>query len=154
MIQHEPLRQRFPFYLRGFGIGAAAGLTVGLLIFLFSSTGLYRSVGYGFLGLGTLMLLVGGGKGGGYANLGLGAMGTLARGYRDRGHGRGGPDDPAIVRAVAEGEEDYGVTPYAAGDPMERLRRGLRPPPNPTAFWQVIAGIAYLAVGVALTTWL
>jgi hypothetical protein len=32
---------------------------------------------------------------------------------------------------------------------MERLRKGLRPQANPTAFWQVIGGIAYLVVGVA-----
>ena len=35
-------------------------------------------------------------------------------------------------------------------DPRERLRKGLRPKANPTAFWQVVAGFAYVGIGVAL----
>jgi hypothetical protein len=33
---------------------------------------------------------------------------------------------------------------------MERLRKGLRPEANPSAFWQVIGGIAAVAGGVLL----
>ena len=36
-------------------------------------------------------------------------------------------------------------------DPMARLRRGLRPQANPTAFWQVIAGFVYIGIGVGLS---
>jgi hypothetical protein len=35
-------------------------------------------------------------------------------------------------------------------DPRERLRKGLRQEKNPRAFWQVIAGLVYLASGIAL----
>ena len=36
-------------------------------------------------------------------------------------------------------------------DPMARLRKGLRPPPNPTAFWQAIGGFVMIALGLPLT---
>lgn len=147
MTAPEPLRRRLPVYLKAFALGVAAAAAGGILIFLFSAAGLFDAIGYAFLGLGTIMLLVGGGRGGGYANLGLGALGTMARGYRSRDAIGSGP-------AADPERDDYGVTAHPAGDPMERLRRGLRPPPNPTAFWQVMGGVAYLGLGVALTTWL
>jgi hypothetical protein len=151
MVEAEPLRERIPIYVRAFGLGIAAAVAVGLIIYVLSPADLVASVGYAFLGLGTLMLLMGGGRGGGYANLGLGALGTLARGYRHRDTGE--RSRSASASADDEGGDDYGLTPYSGGrDPMERLRRGLRPPPNPTAFWQVIGGIAYLGVGVVITT--
>ena len=40
-------------------------------------------------------------------------------------------------------------------DLRQRLDRGLRPEANPVAFWQVVAGLAYLglgAVGIFLIT--
>ncbi len=37
-------------------------------------------------------------------------------------------------------------------DPMERLRKGLRPEANPRAFWQVIAGALYIAIGIGIVS--
>lgn len=65
-----------------------------------------------------ILFIAGGTTGGGYVNLGLGGLSAVSR------RGR------------------------AAETLDERLQRGLRPERNPRAFWQVMAGFAYLAIAV------
>jgi len=135
----EPLGERMPGYLVAFGIGAGAAGLVGLIAWLATSAGLVACLGYSFIGLGTLLLLVGGARGGGYSNLGIGAIEALVG-------GRNRTDDDY----VSDEELRRGAV-MKKRDPMDRLRRGLRPQANPTAFWQVIGGLAYVGIGVALS---
>jgi len=135
----EPLRERLPGYMAVFGMGAAAATLVGVVVWLATRAALAEAVGYSLIGLGTLLLLIGGARGGGYTNLGIGAVEALVG-------GRNRMDDDYV-----SDEELRRGRVYRKRDPMARLRRGLRPPANPTAFWQVVAGLAYAAAGAALT---
>ncbi len=134
----EPLRERMPAYLISFGAGLALGGLVGLIVWAWADTALAPAMGYAFIGLGTLLLLVGGARGGGYSNLGVGAVEALVGGRNRTG-------------------DDYADSDLRRGevmkrrDPMERLRRGLRPQANPSAFWQTIGGFLYLGLGALLT---
>jgi hypothetical protein len=93
------------------------------------------------VGLGTLLVLAGGVAGGGYANLGAGALGTMFGSSVRHQPGSAAEDDPEEVRSEVFGRR---------GDPHARLRKGLRPEANPRAFWQVIGGSAYFALGTAI----
>lgn len=117
-----PLRERLPGYLVAFSVGLGAALAVGLVVWLATSARLLDAIGYALSALGAVLLLLGGIRGSGYAGL---APGEAARAEGPAGGGR--------------------------LDPMERRRRRLMAPPDPTAFWLVAAGCAYLAVGVVLT---
>jgi hypothetical protein len=132
----EPLRERMQGYLAVFAMGAGAGLVIGLIVWLATSVRFAEALGYTFLGLGTLLLLTGGARGGGYSNLGIGAVEAVFGG-RNRAQ-----DDYLSDEELRRGEV------MKKRDPMARLRRGLRPQANPTAFWQVIAGFLYIAIGV------
>lgn len=134
------LRERMPEYLATFGVGLAAAAVVGALIGAFSSADLASAVGYTILGLGVVFLLAGGASGGGYTNMALGATGSL---FGGRGRIDEDVDDPEVRR---------GGLPKT--DPMERLRKGLRPEANPRAFWQVVGGFGYIAVGVMVVEYL
>ena len=131
-----PLRDRLPEYLALFGAGLLAAAIVGAVIGAFSSAGMASSIGYTMIGFGVVLLLAGGSTGGGYTNMALGATGSL---FGGRGRVDEDVDDPDVRR---------GALPKT--DPMERLRKGLRPEANPRAFWQVIAGFAYVGVGVLI----
>lgn len=109
----EPLRQRLPGYLVAFAAGLGAGTLVGVLIWLATSARLIDAVGYSYSGLGAVLLVVGGARGGGYLSPGSG-----------------------------------GAEPR---DPVERRRARLRARPDPASFWQVVAGFAYVGVGIVLT---
>jgi hypothetical protein len=135
----EPLSERMTGYLVAFGIGVAAAALVGVIVWLATSVPLADALGYSFIALGTLMLLVGGGRGGGYSNLGIGSVEALIGG-RNRSQ-----DDYVSDEELRRGDV------MRKRDPMARLRRGLRPKANPTAFWQVIAGFLYAAIGVLLS---
>jgi hypothetical protein len=135
----EPLSERMTGYLVAFGIGVGAAALVGVIVWLATSVRLADALGYSFIALGTLMLLVGGARGGGYSNLGIGSVEALIGG-RNRSQ-----DDYVSDEELRRG----GV--MRKRDPMARLRQGLRPQANPTAFWQVIAGFAYIGIGVLLT---
>jgi hypothetical protein len=141
-VSPEPLLQRLPRYGVIFGVGLAAGAAVGVVVWLATSTGLTDAMGYTYLALGTLLLLTGGARGGGYTNLGVGAVEALMGG-RNRSQ-----DDYVTDEELRRGHV------MKKRDPMERLRRGLRPQANPTAFWQVIAGFLYIGVGLILTLFL
>ena len=130
-----PLRDRLPEYLAVFGVGLGAAIVVGLLIGI-SSAPLGDAVGYTIVMLGVVFLLAGGASGGGYTNMGIGWIGSLFG-----------------AKLPADGDVDAAdVSKRGRGriDPRERLRRGLRPAANPRAFWQVIGGFGYVAVGIAL----
>jgi hypothetical protein len=137
----DPLRERIPIYLTIFGVGLAAGGAVGLIVWAAASMSLGSAMGYTFIGLGTLLLLMGGARGGGYSNLGIGAIEALVGG-RNRNS-----DDYVDDVGSRHGEM------MKRRDPMDRLRRGLRPQANPSAFWQTISGFLYLGLGALLTLW-
>lgn len=133
-----PLRDRMPDYLALFGIGIALSAVVGVVVIAISGHSFASGLGYSMIGLGTVMLLSGGVAGGGYANLGVGALGTMFGSELRRPEGSAEHDDPEELRRQVFGKRM---------DPKERLRRGLRPEANPRAFWQVVGGFAYFALG-------
>jgi hypothetical protein len=133
--QQLPLQDRLPDYAIVFAVGLAACVAVGVVIWLLSDVALASAVGYTTILYGVVFLLAGGATGGGYTNLGIGAAGALFG-----------------TRRADEAQDDVASTggfrdPVSAHD---RLRKGLRPEANPRAFWQVIGGIAYLAIGLAV----
>lgn len=130
--QELELRDRLPDYAAVFGIGVLGASVVGVLIWLISDVSLASSVGYTMILYGMVFMLAGGATGGGYTNLGMGAVGSLFGGQRS--DDAPGGSDPSPGRM----------------DPSERLRRGLRPEANPRAFWQVMGGLAYLGLGLAI----
>lgn len=138
-VVSEPLRERFPVYLKLFVIGLAAITLIAAVVTLVSDTSFGHAFGFSAIFTGVFLLLVGGARGGGYANLGLGAAEALVGG-RNRTD-----DDPLSDEELRRGNV------MKRRDPMARLRRGLRPPPNPTAFWQTMAGFLYIAIGVPFT---
>jgi hypothetical protein len=135
----DPLRERFPVYVKVFLIGMVAIGALAFVVTLVSDTRPGAAFGFTAIFSGTLLLLVGGARGGGYSNLSVGAVEALVG-----GRNRVGDDHEA------DSELRHGNV-LRRRDPMARLRKGLRPPPNPTAFWQTIAGFAYIAVGVPFT---
>lgn len=122
-----------PRYLRAFGLGLVAIAVIAGLMVILNSTSFDTAFGSAAVFSGTSLLLVGGLSGGGYSNIGFGAAEALL-GRRRRFDG-----DP-VREANAQ-----------THDPMARLRRGLRPPPNPKAFWQIIAGCLYITLGIPFT---
>jgi len=135
----EPLGERIGVYLKLFGIGLVVIVVVALIVFAMSSARLEHAIGYTAIGVGTLLLLAGGARGGGYSNLSIGAAEAVIRG-RNRG-----VDEPEEDDEVRRGRV------IKRRDPMERLRKGLRPPPNPSAFWLTIAGAIYIVAGLPFT---
>lgn len=127
-----PLRDRMPDYLAVFGIGLAACVAVGVVIWLISDVELTSAVGYTTILYGVVLGLAGGATGGGYTNLGMGAVGAMFGSHR------------------TDEDFDAGAGNRAPVDPHERLRKGLRPEANPRAFWQVIAAVAYIVLGLAI----
>jgi len=128
------LRERIPEYLAVFGTLLAGAIGVGLAVGMISDVAVTSSIGYTVMLLGVVLLLAGGASGGGYTNMGVGAVTAMFQPRRtDEDHD--------------ELSEAWGRT--GRTDPKERLRRGLRPEANPRAFWQVIGGISYVAIGLA-----
>lgn len=126
-----PLSDRMPDYLITFGIGLLASAGVGLVVWLISDIALASTVGYTMILYGVVLLLAGGSSGGGYTNLGMGAMGALFGTRR-------------ADEAQPEANSSFKVTP------QERLQKGLRPEANPRAFWQVLGGVLYVAIGLTI----
>lgn len=130
------LRDRLPDYLAVFGIGWAGMGAIGLLIGLFTEASVVEGIAYIAMAGGVVLLLGGGATGGGYTSLGMGAAG-------------------AILGSGQRHDEEYDDAEVRRGrikkvNPRDRLRKGLRPEQNPRAFWQVVAGFLYLAVGLGL----
>lgn len=124
-----------PDYLATFSVGLAVAVLIGLVIWAISDVSLASSVGYTIILYGVVLLLAGGATGGGYTNLGLGAMGALFGTRRS--------DE-------VQDEVDVSSSGSRHTESQNRLRRGLRPEANPRAFWQVIGGGLYVAVGLVI----
>lgn len=140
----DPLKDRFPDYLKVFGMGGAACIVVGTIASFITGSAVLSAIGSVSVGLGVLFLLAGGTRGGGYTNMGAGAVAAL--------FGARSQDDEDVAEdEVRLGGGTKGMNQKRKGrDPMDRLRKGLRPGPNPSAFWQVIGGFSYLGIGVYL----
>ncbi len=110
---------------------------VRLALYVLTSLALNDAVGYSWIAVGTLLL--GGVRGGGYSNLSIGAIEALVGGRNRTNDGY--VEDAELRRGKV----------IARRDPMARLRKGLRPSPNPTAFWQTITGLLYMGAGLPLT---
>ncbi len=132
-----PLSERFPVYLGVFGLGFVVATLAGAVWGAAAGSSIPTAVAYSLMLYGVLLLLIGGATGGGYTNIGLGAVGSIFGGRHLRHDDS--YDDPDVRRGAME-----------KMDLQERLRKGLRPQANPTAFWQVIGGIAYVALGVGI----
>jgi hypothetical protein len=139
LVEELSLRERFPTYLKAFGLGLVVTGLLGLGLFAVTELPVGEALGYSWIFSGTILLLAGGARGGGYSNLSVGALEAMVG-------GRNRSDDDF----EGDAEQRQGKT-MRRRDPMERLRRGLRPPPNPSAFWQIIAGFGYIALGLPLT---
>ena len=129
-----------PGYLMAFGLGLALTAVIGLIWSAATRATLVEGIAYTWQTWGVVMLLVGGATGGGFTNISLGSAGTLFGGRTM---------DIDELRAA----QDSGHTGVSVGrlrrDPMDRLKQRLRPEANPMAFWQVVGGVAYIAVGIA-----
>jgi hypothetical protein len=134
----RPLRERLPGYLIAFALGLAAGGLVGVVVWLATSVRIADAIGYAYSTLGALLLLTGGIRGSGYA--GSGGQSEEVPGGRERPTGESPAAGARVGRAWPVGL-----------DPVERRRRRITAAPDPAAFWQVVAGFAYLGVGVTLT---
>lgn len=130
-----PLRERLPDYVKTWLIGGAISAAAGVVFGLLADPSVISGASYGVLLLGVVFLLIGGVTGGGYNSLGVGAFGTL--------FGSGARQDESVDRADAR------MGRRVRRDPRQRLKEGLRPAANPSAFWQVIGGFAYIAVAIA-----
>ncbi len=139
LVEEESLRERFPNYVKAFLLGLAVAGAIGLVVYGVTGIELGSAFGYSWIAAGTLLLLLGGARGGGYSNLSIGAVEALVGG-RNRSD-----DDYEEDAALRSGKV------MRRRDPMARLRNGLRPPPNPSAFWQTIAGLIYIVIGLPLT---
>lgn len=130
-----PLAERMPVYLRIFGIGLGAIVGLGVAVGLLTAADVFPAVAYSLVGLAVVLLMAGGATGGGYTNLGAGAITNMFGGRRS-----------------VEGVDELDLVRDPKRDPRleDRLRRGLRPGPNPQAFWQVVAGFAYLAMAIVI----
>ncbi len=139
LVEELSLRERFPTYVKAFSAGLLVIGAMGLVLFGLTSAPLSDALGYSWIFGGTVLLLMGGAKGGGYSNLSIGAFEAVVG-------GRNRTDDDF------EGDADlrHGKV-MRQRDPLTRLRKGLRPPPNPTAFWSAVAGLAYIGIGLPLT---
>lgn len=112
---------------------------MGLVIGLATSARLVDALGYTYSALGALLLLVGGIRGSGYGQAATRA-GASAAG--EPGRAREG-EAPALPGA--------GAAATGKLDALERRRRRLLAPPDPAAFWQVVAGCVYFGLGLLLT---
>jgi len=139
LVEEMSLRERFPTYVKAFSAGLLVIGAIGLVLFSLTSASLGEALGYSWIFGGTVLLLMGGAKGGGYTNLSIGAFEAVVG-------GRNRTDDDF----EGDAELRHGKV-MRRRDPLTRLRKGLRPPPNPTAFWSAVAGLAYIAIGLPLT---
>lgn len=136
LVEELALRERFPAYVKAFLVGLLAIGVIGLVLSGLTGSSLSDSLGNSWIFGGAVLLLMGGANGGGLSNASIGAFGAMAGGRnrrRDKFEGAADPGDGKVTHQR---------------DQMARLRKGLRPPPNPKAFWQVIGGLAYIVIGL------
>ena len=136
-VEELSLAERMPGYIKSFGLGLVTSAGFGALIGLLSSARLLAAVGYTVLFYGIVLLMAGGTSGGGYRNLTLGSVEALFG-------ARSTVDDDLEAPDADHADRDK------PRDPLARLRAGLRPEANPRAFWQVVGGFGYLAIGLGI----
>ena len=107
-----------------FGAGLVVATTTGLVIGVLTSAAVATAIGYALLLFGVVWLFAGGMSGGGFSVLGVG-----------RGAGR-------YTYAVGDGNEPL----------LAELRHGYRPAADPVAFWLVVGGVLYVAIGIVVIT--
>lgn len=130
-----PLRDRLPEYGAVFGVGLLGTVIVGMAIGLMTDAGVATAIGYTTILYGIVFLLAGGATGGGYTSIGVGAVTAMFQGRR-------------TDEEQSEIDEAWGRSRKLT--PEERLHRGLRPEANPRAFWQVVGGFGYVAIGLLI----
>mgnify|MGYP001811735629 CR=1 FL=1 len=137
-----PLRERMPEYLVIFAIGLVVGVVVGLIIGALTDSTLGSAVGYTIVLMGAGFMIAGGIPGSGvYA----GGFGRIFSGGSDPA---GQSDESGSAGSGSAGGDDVDL-----GSPSEvrqRMARRLRYEPNPTAFWLVIGGVAYVLIGLVI----
>jgi len=146
------LAERMAEYAALFAAGLGAAAAVAVLVVLFSSAGLFTSFGNTLIVLGGAMLLTGGIGGGGYSHLSAEAIDTVLGRTRRRGDAEsasGQEPDPPPERH----QPPPSSITERRGPPTTGTQRG-RHGPNPRAFWQVMAGFAYMAIGAVFILWI
>ena len=136
LVEEISLRERLPAYVNAFLAGLLAIGVVGLVLSVLMSSPLSDSLGNSWIFGGAVLLLIGGANGGGLSNISIGALEAVAGGRNRR------RDKFEEAADLGDGKVMH------QRDQLARLRKGLRPPPNPTAFWQVIGGLAYIVIGL------
>lgn len=126
---HLSLRARMPDYLATFGIGLLVSAAVGIVVWLISDIPLASTVGHTVAFYGVALLVAGGIAGGGYTVFDTGAMESLSR-------------SRSADELRPQTDPSLGTTP------QEQLHRRRRPEANPGAFWQVVGGMVYFALGL------
>ncbi len=140
-----PLRERMPEYLVIFAIGLAVGIVVGAIIGALSSVGFGSAIGYTVLLMGAGFMIAGGIPGSGvYA----GGFGSIFTGNSDQAGQTSSGNAPSggASGASPDGSDDVG----SPSDVRQRMQRRLRSEKNPTAFWLVMGGIAYVIIGLVI----
>jgi hypothetical protein len=136
------LRERMPEYLVIFAIGLAVGIVAGIVVGAFSDVGYGSAIGYTVVLMGAGFMIAGGIPGSGvYA----GGFGRIFSGGADPAGQSGGSS------AAGRGPDEAGDIDL--GSPSEvrrRMQRRLRYEKNPTAFWLVTGGVAYVAIGLLI----
>jgi len=138
-----------PEYLKLFGLGVVGSAGFAAVVAVLSSAGFRTALGNTLFALGVGLLLVGGLGGGGYAHLRHGAIGSVLKKTR-RHYGRGDGAPPAAgpsITSPASPQPPPPAPPPPAPPPTKRAGLEGRYEPNPKAFWQVVAGFAYSALG-------
>jgi hypothetical protein len=136
LMGERPLLERLPEYAGVFVLGLAGSALVGVLVSVVFDGKMTKSIGNVTMFYGVILMFIGGATGGGYTSIGAGAARALFT-------TRTAIDDPI------DEPRDEGAVPGKPVrlDPREQMRQGLRPEANPTSFWQVIGGVAYLVIG-------
>ncbi len=144
----QPLRERAGGYVVVFLLGCVSIALVGAVIALFGAP-IRSGVGYTAIAVGVFLALAGGADGAGLSSLGIGeGIGRMVA--------HANPtfllDEDGADPPPQRGSKKYGVVlePTDRQDLIGRLRKGLRPERNPSAFWTVIAGLVYTGIGIAL----
>lgn len=147
------LRYRLPDYGVVFLVGALAIAGLGAAVGALVGASLPASIGWTAMSIGVALASAGAVAGGGYGNLGIGdGIGRMtAHSSRDFRFGETTEGTAAAPRV----SKRYGVGAEAGygADLLGGLRLTHRPGKNPSAFWTVVAGGLYTAIGAWLVLW-
>ncbi len=127
-----PLRGRLPRYAAMFSLGVAAAAVAGAAWAAVTDASFAEGFAWSSWVIGVGLLLLGGLSGGGY----------IASSSGEHGVHYGRRHEGGLNSAGAEIDR--------ARDLRDRLAAGLRPARNPDAFWQVVGGIGFVALGLVI----